>query len=111
MKGNISICHATRTALDFLITKAVPAQDHIHGLFLLCFPGGNIKMFRVRVCAAHMGGFLGPKNSLNKGKQGFFFRQIFLKQCFPEIGKKFQKMSSFPLKFIIKVGMTASFGN
>ena len=33
-------------------------------------------MLRVRVCAAHMGGFLGPKFS----KQGSLFRQIFLKQ-------------------------------
>ena len=32
-------------------------------------------MLGVRVCAAHMGGFLGPKFS----KQGPFFRQIFLK--------------------------------
>ena len=29
-------------------------------------------MLRVRVCAAHMGGFLGPKFS----KQGSLFRQI-----------------------------------
>ena len=33
-------------------------------------------MLRVRVCAAHMGGFLGPKFS----KQGSLFRQIFHKQ-------------------------------
>ena len=33
-------------------------------------------MLRVRVCAAHKGGFLGPKFS----KQGSLFRQIFLKQ-------------------------------
>ena len=32
-------------------------------------------MLRVRVCAAHMGRFLGPKFS----KQGSLFRQIFLK--------------------------------
>ena len=40
-------------------------------------------MLRVRVCAAHMGGFLGPKFS----KQGSLFRQIFLKHgwFFPEI--------------------------
>ena len=38
--------------------------------------GGVHNMLRVRVCAAHMGGFLGPKFS----KQGSLFRQIFLKQ-------------------------------
>ena len=32
-------------------------------------------MLRVRGCAAHMGGFLGPKFS----KQASLFRQIFLK--------------------------------
>ena len=32
-------------------------------------------MLRVLVCAAHMGGFLGPKFS----RQGSLFRQIFLK--------------------------------
>ena len=31
-------------------------------------------MLKVRVCAAHMGGFLGPTFS----KQGSLFRQIFL---------------------------------
>ena len=70
-------------------------------------------MLRVRVCAAHVGGFVGPKFS----KQGSFFRQIFLKWVwFREIGNKFSKISSnifcsFPPKFIIKVGMTAPFGN
>ena len=39
-------------------------------------PGGVHNMLRVRVCAAHKGGFLGPKFS----KQGSLFRQIFLKQ-------------------------------
>ena len=40
-------------------------------------PGGGVhNMLRVRVCAAHMGGFLGPKFS----KQGSIFRQIFHKQ-------------------------------
>ena len=38
--------------------------------------GGVHNMLRVRVCAAHMGGFLGPKFS----KQGSLFRQIFHKQ-------------------------------
>ena len=32
-------------------------------------------MLRVRVCVAHMGGFLGPKFS----EQGYIFRQTFLK--------------------------------
>ena len=30
---------------------------------------------------------------------------------FQELGKKFSKMGSFPPKFIIKVGMTATVGN
>ena len=41
-------------------------------------------MLRVRVCAAHMGGFLGPKFS----KQGSPFRQIFHKH-----GWAFQKLA------------------
>ena len=47
-------------------------------------PGGRHNMLRVRVCAAHMGGFLGPKLS----KQGSIFRQIFLKH-----GWVFQKLT------------------
>ena len=65
-------------------------------------------MLRVRVCAAHMSGFLGSKFS----KQGSLFRQIFLKQGF--VIQKLAKNSKngwFPPKFIIKVGMTASFGD
>ena len=38
--------------------------------------GGVHNMLRVQVCAAHMGGFLGP----NFSKQGSLFRQIFHKQ-------------------------------
>ena len=38
--------------------------------------GGVHSMLRVRVCAAHMGGVLGPKFS----KQGSLFRQIFHKR-------------------------------
>ena len=38
--------------------------------------GGVHNMLRVRICAAHMGGFLGPRFS----KQGSLFRQISLKQ-------------------------------
>ena len=70
--------------------------------------GGVNNMLRVRVCAAHMGGFLGPKFS----KQGSLFRQIFLKQGWV-IQKlaKIAKMGGFPSNFIIKVGMSASFGN
>ena len=45
-------------------------------------------MLRVRVCAAHMGGFLGPTFS----KQESLFWQIFLKRRegvgYPEIGEK-----------------------
>ena len=37
---------------------------------------GVHNMLRVRVCAAHMGGFLGPEFS----KRGSLFRQIFHKQ-------------------------------
>ena len=39
-------------------------------------PGGVHNMLRARVCAAHTGGFLGPKFS----KQGSIFRQIVHKQ-------------------------------
>ena len=39
-------------------------------------PGGVHNMFRVWVCAAHMGGFLGPKFS----KQGSFFGRFSIKQ-------------------------------
>ena len=46
--------------------------------------GGGNNMLRVRVCAAHMGGFLGPKFS----KQGSLFQQIFLKH-----GWFFQKLA------------------
>ena len=66
-------------------------------------------MLRVRVCAAHMGGFLGPKFS----KQGSLFRQIFLKQgwVIEKLAPNRKKMGGFPPNFMIKVGMTASFGN
>ena len=49
--------------------------------------GGVHNMLRVRVCAAHMGGFLGPKFS----RQGSLFRQIFLKQGW--VIQKFAKNS------------------
>ena len=65
-------------------------------------------MLRVRVCAAHTGGFFG-QNSLNKGP---FFGRFFI-----NIGRLFRnwrpiaKNESFCAKIHIKVGMTASFGN
>ena len=37
--------------------------------------GGGHKMLKVQVCAAQMGGFLGPKST----KQGSLFQQIFRK--------------------------------
>ena len=65
-------------------------------------------MLRVRVCAAHMGGILGPKFS----KQGSLFRQIFHKQGWViQKSVKMAKKGGFPPKFIIKVGMTVTFGN
>ena len=59
-------------------------------------------MLTVRVCAAHMGGFW-AQSSLNKGpiNIGRFSRSW----------EKLSKMGSFPPKFIIKVGMTATVGN
>ena len=50
-------------------------------------PGGLHEMLRVGVCAAHLGGFSGPKFS----KQGSLFRQIFLKHgwfFFQKLAKK-----------------------
>ena len=73
-------------------------------------PGGGVhNMLRVQVCAAHMGGFLGPEFS----KQGSIFRQIFHKQgwIIKKLAKNSKKMGGFSPKFTIKVGMTASFGN
>ena len=65
-------------------------------------------MLRVRVYATHMGGFFGPKSS----KQGSLFARFSLNMGgFPEIGKRLSKMGSFPPKFIIKVGMTATVRN
>ena len=49
------------------------------------------------------------KNSPNKGP--FFGRFSLNIGGFPDIGKIFSKMGSFPPKFIIKVGMTATVGN
>ena len=65
-------------------------------------------MLRVRVCAAHMGGFLGSKFS----KQGSLSRQISVNiGGFSRNGQKLSKMGSFQSKFIIKEGLTATFGN
>ena len=63
-------------------------------------------MLRVRVCAAHMGRFLGPKLS----KQGALFRQIFIKNMggFSRNRRIIVKKGSFPPKFIVKLGMTAA---
>ena len=53
-------------------------------------------------------GFWAP-NSLNKGP---FFSRFFLnKGGLSRNWQKIAKMGGFPPKFIIKVGMTASFGN
>ena len=62
-------------------------------------------MLRVRVCAA---GFLGP-NFLNKGP--FFGRFSLNMDGFSRNWQKIIKMGSFPLKSIIKVGMTATVRN
>ena len=65
-------------------------------------------MLMVRVCAAHMGGFLG-QNSLNKGP--FFGRFSITMGGLSRNWRKIAKNGPFSAKFIIKVGMTASFGN
>ena len=70
--------------------------------------GGVHNMLRVRVCAAHMGGILG-RNSLNKGP--FFGRKSINMGGLSRNWRKLPKMGRFPPKFIIKVGVTASFGN
>ena len=53
-------------------------------------------------------GFLAP-NSLNKGP--FFGRFSINKDGLSRNWRKIAKMGGFPPKFIIKVGMTATFGN
>ena len=60
-------------------------------------------MLRVRTCAAHMGGLLGPKLS----KQGSLFSADFLQAWLGivAISKKLSKMGSFPPYFTVKVGM------
>ena len=70
--------------------------------------GGVHSMLRVRVCAAHMGGFL-SRNSLNKGP--FFGRFSINMGGFSRNWRKIAKNGLFPPKFIIKVGMKASSRN
>ena len=65
--------------------------------------GGVHNMLRVRVCAAHMGGFLG-RNSLDKGP--LFGRFSINMGGLSRNWRKMAKMGRFPPKFIIKVGMT-----
>ena len=59
-------------------------------------------MWRVRVCAAHMDAFLGPKFS----KQGSLFRQICLKHgwVFLKLAESVKKWVVSP-KFIMEVGV------
>ena len=65
-------------------------------------------MLRSRVCAAHMGVFLGPKSI----KKGPFFRRFSLNMGrFSISWKKLSNMGSFPPKFIVKVGITVTVGN
>ena len=65
-------------------------------------------MLRVRVCAVHMGGFLGPKFS----KQGSFFGRFSLNMGgLTRNWRNIVKNGWFRPKFIIKVGIAASFGN
>ena len=71
-------------------------------------PRGVHNMLRVRVCAAHMDGFVG-RNSLSRGP---FFGRFFINMGgLSRNWRKIAKKGRFPPKFIIKVGMTASFGN
>ena len=64
-------------------------------------------MLSVRVCAANMGGFLGSKFS----KQGSLFGRFpIIMGGFSRNWQKLSIMGSFPPKFIIKVGMSATVG-
>ena len=70
--------------------------------------GGVHNMLRVRVCATHMGGFLGPKFS----KQGSPFRQISLnKGGLSRNWRKIAKNGWFSAKIHHESGYGASFGN
>ena len=65
-------------------------------------------MLRVRACAAHMGGFLGPK-FFNQGP--FFGRFSINMGGLSRNWRERAKMGRFQPNFIIKMGMTASFGD
>ena len=63
-------------------------------------------MFRVRVCAALLGGFFGPKFP----KQGSLFARFDINMGgFARNWRKIAKMGLFRPKFIIKVGMDSKF--
>ena len=63
-------------------------------------------MLRVRVCAAHMGGFFG-QNSLNKGP---FFSRFFVNiDGLPRNGRKIAKNESFSTKIHYKSGYDSKF--
>ena len=64
---------ADAVALTHSIVRATPAYQSFQKSEN---PVGVRNTLRVRVCAAHMGGFLGPRFS----KQGSLLRQIFHKQ-------------------------------
>ena len=64
-------------------------------------------MLRVRVCAAYMGGFLGPKFS----KQGSFFGRFSYMCGLPRNWRNIVKNGWFRPKFIMKVGIAAIFSN
>ena len=66
-------------------------------------------MVTLRVCAAHIGGF-GVPNALKKGP---FFGKFSLNMdgLSREMGEKMSKMGSFPPKFVLNVGMTATVRN
>ena len=78
----------------------------VYTIYLI--PGGDITCL-VRVCAAHIGGFFGPKFP----KQRSLCRQIFRNHgwVFQKFAKNCQLWVAFPPKFIIKMGMTATVGN
>ena len=71
-------------------------------------PGGIHNMFRVRLYAAHLGGFL-VQNSRNKGPFSPDISYTWVGLV--DIGGKLFHMCSFSTKFVIKMGPKASFGN
>ena len=62
-------------------------------------------MLRVRVCATHMGRFLGQK-FFKQGPCSEFSLKTWV--GFTESGKKLSKTGSFPSEFVIKVGIMAA---